>query len=245
MEGVRIGCAGWSIPRQSAAKFGASGNHLERYGQVLNCSEINSSFYRPHKAETWERWARSVPADFRFSVKFPRAVTHEAKLDCSAALLRPFLQQAGLLGDKLGPLLLQLPPSLGFSRDRATSFLTLLREEFRGDVACEPRHGSWFHDSANELLKEFRVARVAADPACVPAASEPGGLESLAYFRLHGSPRRYYSAYSSELLETLATKLARLAQNGQVWCIFDNTASGAAIENALELTRTVRPLLRT
>jgi uncharacterized protein YecE (DUF72 family) len=242
MGGIRIGCAGWSIPKQAAGGFGTTGSHLERYGQVLNACEINSSFYRPHKAETWQRWADTVPGDFRFSVKVPKAITHEAQLDCGAELLRPFLKQAGLLGEKLGPLLVQLPPSLEFREDRATSFLALLRKAFSGDVVCEPRHESWFHHSANELLREFGVARVAADPARVPAAGEPGGVKSLAYFRLHGSPRRYYSAYSSEYLRALSAKLRKLAESAQVWCIFDNTASGAAMENALEVAASCGPL---
>ncbi|HEX4488863.1 MAG TPA: DUF72 domain-containing protein, partial [Terriglobales bacterium] len=114
-------------------------------------------------------------------------------------------------------------------------FLVLLRENYSGDVVCEPRHRSWFEENANEMLKQFKIARVAADPACVPNAAHPGGNESLAYFRLHGSPRLYYSEYSGDFLETLATQLKELARSKQVWCIFDNTALGFATQNALEL----------
>jgi uncharacterized protein YecE (DUF72 family) len=232
---VRVGCAGWNIPRQAAARFASSGSHLERYAQAFNSCEINSSFYYPHKKETWERWGRSVPAEFRFSVKAPKTITHEAKLNCSSEVLSGFLEQINCLHERLGPVLLQLPPSLEFDYARARKFLTLLRGSFSGDVVCEPRHHSWFDVGVDDLLMEFQIARVAADPACVPAATRPGGLASLAYFRLHGSPRRYFSDYSSDSLNMLFAQLASLDARTRVWCIFDNTAFGAAIPNALEL----------
>jgi uncharacterized protein YecE (DUF72 family) len=232
---VRIGCAGWNIPRLSVANFVSVGSHLERYSQRFDSCEINSSFYRPHKEETWERWARSVPADFRFSVKVPKIITHDARLNCSAEVLSAFLQQISFLHEKLGPILIQLPPSLEFDRTSAIKFLSLLRQIHSGDVVWEPRHASWFDDRVDDLLKEYRIARVAADPACVPSAVGPGGLSSLAYFRLHGSPRRYYSAYGADFLTNLSVQLNSFAVKARVWCIFDNTATGSAIQNALEL----------
>ena len=239
-ESVRVGCAGWSIPRQSAACFASRGSHLERYSQAFDACEINSSFSRPHKKETWMRWAQSVPDGFRFSVKAPRTITHEAKLDCSPQILSAFLQQIELLRQRLGPILIQLPPSLEFDYTRTRKFLTLLRERFSGDVVFEPRHASWFLDQSDNLLKEFNVAQAASDPACVPAASRPGGLATLAYFRLHGSPRRYYSAYSNDYLDSLAAQLKSLVARGRAWCIFDNTAGGSAAQNALDLAAKLR-----
>jgi uncharacterized protein YecE (DUF72 family) len=237
---VRVGCAGWSIPSHAAARFASVGSHLDRYSQVFNSCEINSSFYRPHKKETWERWTQSVPADFRFSVKAPRTITHEAELNCSSEALSEFFQHIKFLGDKLGPILIQLPPSLEFDRTRAGEFLTLLRQNYGGDVVWEPRHRSWFSNRVDDLLKEFHVARVAADPACGPTARRPGGVTILAYFRLHGSPRRYYSAYSDDFLDALSAQVTSLALSARVWCVFDNTASGAAIQNALALTAKLR-----
>lgn len=232
---VRVGCAGWNIPQQVAAHFSSGGSHLERYSQSFNCCEINSSFYRPHKKETWERWARSVPTGFRFSVKAPRTITHEAKLNCSSEVLSAFLKQIEFLREKLGPVLIQLPPSLEFDHTRSRMFLSMLRRCFSGDVVWEPRHASWFEGESDNLLKEFSIARVAADPACVLASAWPGGLASLAYFRLHGSPRRYFSAYSSDSLNMIVTQMASLDARTRIWCIFDNTALGAATRNALEL----------
>ncbi len=232
---VRVGCAGWSIPKHTALHFPEGLNHLSRYSQLFNCCEINSSFYRNHRISTWQRWAAAVPADFRFAVKVPKAITHEARLVCSPEILLEFLKQAGHLGDKLGPLLVQLPPSLEFERDQVTAFFSLLRRHYTNDVVCEPRHGSWFTDQANEALQNFEIARVASDPACVPMASSPGGAPTMAYFRLHGSPRTYYSAYTDQFLDVISMQIKHLAAASRVWCIFDNTASGAATTNAMEL----------
>src|SRR5205823_3326207 len=81
-----------------------------------------------------------------------------------------FLAEAGALGDKLGPLLVQLPPSLAFDAATVKAFFSSLRTQFRGGVVCEPRHPSWFTPAAEALLAGNRVARAAADPAGVPAA---------------------------------------------------------------------------
>jgi uncharacterized protein YecE (DUF72 family) len=232
---VRVGCAGWNIPKQSAPHFIAGGSHLVRYSSFFNCCEINSSFYRSHNPETWERWADSVPAEFRFSVKLPKTITHEARLNCTSSALTSFFRQVDLLKDNLGPVLIQLPPSLEFDNRRTKTFLSLLRDIYPGMVVLEPRHGSWFEKRVNQLLQDFDVSRVAADPACVPVAAMPGGYTSLVYFRLHGSPRTYYSAYSSDFLDRLATQISNLVPASEVWCVFDNTASGYAIDDARQL----------
>src|SRR5665213_494195 len=111
---VFIGTAGWSIPTKYAAAFPNTGSHLDRYGTRLKAVEINSSFYRPHQRTTYERWAASVPADFRFSVKLPRSITPNQRLtDCDDLLAR-FVEESAGLGAKLGVILVQLPPSLAY-----------------------------------------------------------------------------------------------------------------------------------
>jgi len=231
---IRIGTAAWSIPKEHAAPFPVAGSHLERYGAVLNAVEINTSFYRPHRTATYERWAASVPEDFRFAVKVPKAITHERKLKDVGDLLDRFLSEAGGLGPKLGPLLVQLPPSLSFQPSVADGFLNELRRRFKGSIVCEPRHASWFTPEVEALLVELRIARVAADPAPVQGADEPGGWRGLSYYRLHGSPKIYYSAYSAEHLAAIAEVLARDAAAAiETWCIFDNTAAFAATGDAL------------
>ncbi|RZI85461.1 MAG: DUF72 domain-containing protein [Rubrivivax sp.] len=234
---IHIGCAGWALPKAEQAAFPAEGTHLQRYAARFNAVEINSSFYRPHQPATYARWADSVPASFRFSVKVPKAITHERRLVDAEALLDAFLAQAGALGDRLGCLLVQLPPSLKLAPDQAEGFFKALRQRHTGPVALEPRHASWFTDEAVQLLKSQQISRVAADPALLPAASEPSGdVRDTAYFRLHGSPRIYYSAYDEAALDAIAQSLTRArGHTDHVWCIFDNTALGAATANALAL----------
>jgi uncharacterized protein YecE (DUF72 family) len=241
MASARIGTAGWSIPKDHAASFPSAGSHLERYRTVFDAVEINSSFYRPHRRITYERWAASVPERFRFAVKVPKSITHERRLNDAEDLTDRFLSETDGLGSKRGPLLVQLPPSLAFQASVAPRFLRDLRERTDGGIVCEPRHASWFVPEVDGLLDELRIARVAADPAPVLAAGRPGGWKGLSYYRLHGSPRIYYSAYDAEALADVAARLARDAAAGrQTWCIFDNTAAFAATGDALAAQALVR-----
>jgi uncharacterized protein YecE (DUF72 family) len=238
---IYVGCAGWALPKEHAGRFPKEGTHLTRYAARLPAVEINSSFYRPHRPTTYARWAGSVPDAFRFAVKVPRAATHERRLVGTEDILDRFLSEATYLGEKLGPLLVQLPPSLPFATDVASAFFEALRARFAGHIVFEPRHPSWFTKPTERLVKRFRVARVAADPAVVPAAAEPGGWAGLVYYRLHGSPKTYYSAYSDDYLEALAGKLREAARSAVVWCVFDNTAEGFATANALDVLGRLRP----
>jgi len=218
------------------ADFPAEGSHLARYAARFPAVEINSSFYRPHRPSTWARWAAETPPDFRFSAKLPKTITHQLRLAGADEALDAFLSQAHAMGEKLAVLLVQLPPSLAFDAAVAAPFLAGLRVRTSASIACEPRHPSWFEAEVDALLAELGVARVAADPACVPAAAEPGGARDLVYHRLHGSPRVYYSAYPPDYVAALADQVAREAEAGRkTWCIFDNTALGEAWRNGLEL----------
>ncbi len=231
---VRIGTSGWTIPTAHRDAFAAEGSQLERYAKVFPTVEINSTFYRPHRAATLERWLATVPDTFRFAVKVTRKITHEGGFADAGELLRRFLDEIAPLAPKLGPLLVQLPPKLACDAQIAARFFAILREQFDGDVAFEPRHASWFTADADLLLVSFRVARVAADPAVVAEAARPGGSTALAYYRLHGSPRMYSSTYEAEALDVLAHKLAAHGRQGvPAWCFFDNTMHGFAIANSL------------
>ena len=233
---LRIGTAGWNIPARYVERIPRNGSHLERYARQLNAVEINTSFYRPHQRKTYERWARSAPAGFLFSVKVPKAITHDLRLANCDTLLDRFLAEVMGLGDKLGILLVQLPPSLCFDKQVVGRFFNNLRLRTECPSVLEPRHSSWFGSDVERWLVDLRVSRVAADPAPIAGAGRTGGWNGIAYYRWHGSPRIYYSEYNVAALSLLKSELNRSRRRSvTTWCIFDNTASGAALGNALEL----------
>jgi len=236
---IYVGSAGWNIPRAHRARFPEEGTGLQRYAARLNAVEINTSFYRPHAIDIYARWAAAVPRAFRFAVKIPKVISHERALTRAREPLEKFLGETAGLGAKLGPLLLQLPPSQAFDARRAGRFFDVLRARHDGAVVCEPRHATWTSAAASRLLTTFRIARVAADPPRAAGLEEPGGWPGIVYYRWHGSPRPYFSPYTADQLDRLAAAMQRLTVSA--WCIFDNTGSGSAAANALDLrARTAR-----
>jgi uncharacterized protein YecE (DUF72 family) len=232
----RIGCAGWSILSRHAALFDAGPSHLARYATRFNAVEINSSFYRPHAEATYARWAASVPRSFRFSVKLPKAITHDARLRGTGDATSRFADEIAGLGTRLGGVLVQLPPSLAYDARLANAFFAMLRRRIAAPVACEPRHPSWFEPRVDILWARYDIARVAADPARIPQAAQAGGTGRWGYWRWHGSPRMYYDSYDDERLRSLAADLRAGSRSSRMaWCIFDNTAGGHAIANAARL----------
>ena len=239
-----VGTAGWTVPKQHIGLFTATASgerlsHLDRHASRLHCVEINSSFHRPHLYSTWERWAATTPAHFRFALKAPKVVTHTLKLVKTGGALLQFFEAIGGLGNKLGPVLFQLPPKLAFDEAVAQEFFTTVRELYAGAVVLEPRHPGWFGGTADRLLGSYAVGRVAADP---PKGSDlakgPGGWPGIAYWRLHGAPRTYYSNYEESWLQELAVRLLSRGTQASplnTWVIFDNTALGHAAANAIWL----------
>ena len=232
---VRVGTAGWSIPANIRPEFPIAGSALERYATRFNAVEINSSFYRPHKHSTYENWASQVAEDFAFSVKLPRNISHHSRLRDIQEPLKRFAAEGSGLGCKLGCVLVQLPPSLAFFKPTTVMAFDLLRQAFACSIVCEPRHRSWFSCEVGEVFTNAAIARAAADPAiCVPA-SVPGGDTDTCYYRLHGTPDIYYSDYGAKDIENYARSINEVKQTSEVWCIFDNTADGRAISNALSM----------
>jgi len=196
--------------------------------------EINSSFYRQVRPETYAKWAGEVPDAFRFSVKMHRLITHYTRLK-NTELLKDFFGSVSGLGDKLAVVLVQLPPTLVFEKEIAGSFFRAMRRIYKGCAVCEPRHASWSTDEARALLAKHGVGPVLT---VIPADGEDP-LRNAArkiplYVRLHGTPRKYYSSYSSEDLQRLADFLAG-HQARRRYVVFDNTAGPAGVRNALEL----------
>ena len=238
-----VGTAGWVIPGTASNRFPGEGQHLLRYSRTLRCAEINSSFKRSHRFEVYRRWAAMTPPDFRFAVKMPAEITHRGGLADARVPLERFLAEVAGLGDRLGVLLVQLPPSLAFEARRDHAFFELLSERHGGAVVCEPRHPSWLEPVAEQLLAACRVGRVAADPVKLPRFGIPGGWlgadgsgrGAVVYCRLHGAPRMYWSRYADAEIRRWAERIAAVPSEAQCWCIFDNTASGAAATNALQM----------
>lgn len=232
----RIGCAGWSIPAEHRHLFGSGDSVLARYATRFSAVEVNSSFYRPHQRKTYQRWAESVPPDFRFSVKMPKNITHELRLTGAGAALDRFVDEISGLGNKLGGVLVQLPPSLSFDARIAANFFAMLRRRVSAGIACEPRHASWFAAAADALWTRHGIARVGADPALDPVAAIAAGKGDWRYWRWHGSPRMYYSAYDDDALRALAAQVRTMTPaHVEPWIIFDNTAQGHAIADAVRL----------
>ena len=228
-----LGTAGWAIAKAHKPLFDENGSHLERYARVFNAAEINSSFYRPHRNRTYAKWAGSVPEGFRFSAKVPKTITHENRLLHAEALLKAFLGEVRGLGEKLGVLLVQLAPSHRFDTAAADAFFEAFRNEFQGNIAIEPRHVSWASQSAQQLLQRYGVSQVIADPQVIRVAKCLPN--SFRYWRFHGAPRIYYSNYEDESLTAFSSQMQ--ARANDVWCIFDNTAQGFAIPNAIAMQR--------
>lgn len=223
-----IATAAWAIPKDVADRFPAEGSGLARYAAVFRGVEINSTFYRHHKASTFARWSDSVPVDFRFAVKIPKEITHVRRLIDIDEVFSSFIDALAPLGHKLGPLLCQLPPSLAFEQDEAERAFETMRDVHAKPIVIEVRHKSWASDQALALLERYDIGRVLADPERVwPARSFSGPAP---YVRLHGSPKVYYSSYTDEDIRAFARYVA---DDG--WCVFDNTASGAACANALSM----------
>lgn len=241
---TRIGLAGWSEAASRYAKLlpktvpdGASG--LERYATAFDFVEINSSFYRQVKSATYENWARDVPDDFCFSVKMHRLVTHYTRLK-NTEILKDFFGSVSGLGQKLAAILVQLPPTLSFDQEIVAPFFEALRRDYQGCAVCEPRHASWSNDEARNLLAAHDIGPVLTE---IPADGEDplrGAAQTIPlYVRLHGTPRKYYSSYSSEDLRRLADFLAGHEKRRR-YVVFDNTAGPAGVRNALDLQGLVR-----
>jgi uncharacterized protein YecE (DUF72 family) len=204
---IRIGMAGWALPASHRRHFEGEGSHLARYARVFNATEINSCFYRAHLRSTYARWAASVPDGFRFSVKMPKRVTHELRLVGTEGGARRAHRADFGSRRKARVRARSASPELRLRATAASSFFAALRERYDGDVAVEPRHPTWFAPASTSVLEGFRCARVAADPARVPEAAQPGAWRGFAYWRLHGSPVMYRSSYADAFLQQLAANL--------------------------------------
>jgi uncharacterized protein YecE (DUF72 family) len=266
MAQIRIGISGWTYPPWRGVFYPKGLAHrreLEYASSLLRTIEINGSFYALQRPESYREWHDRTPDDFVFAVKGGRFITHMKKLRGVETPLANFFASGVLaLGLKLGPVLWQLPPNLGFDRDRTADFLAMLPRttgeaarlaaqhdatvEGRALVSCEVdrpirhalevRHSSFDTDAFTDLLREQDVAVVTADTAGKwPQIMEPT-TSDLAYVRLHGAEELYTSGYDDEALERWAAVVAEWRDGGRdVYVYFDNDAKVRAPFDAQSL----------
>lgn len=239
LERLHIGTSGWSYKHWSGIFYPEDvkpAKYLEHYVTVFDCVELNASFYRIPNVKTVQGWARRTPASFRFCTKMSRFITHQKKLVDAAEAIDRFLAAFEPLGDRLGPFLVQLPPSLRFAPDIAEAFLHLLAlRRNLGEFVLEARHDSWFTPESVSLLKHYGIAGVIADSGGRFPVSEVL-TNSLVYLRFHGPDGRYRASYTTGVLETYARKIiAWLSEGCQIWAFFNNDFNAHAVHNAREL----------
>jgi uncharacterized protein YecE (DUF72 family) len=244
MERIRIGCSGWNY-KHWRELFYPKGLAAHRwfafYAEHFDTVEINNSFYRLPAAETFDKWRDQAPPGFCYAVKANRFLTQAKKLkDCEEPLARmmpPFRH----LGDTLGPILYQLPPSLKLNLERLESFLEMVPKDVTN--VFEFRDKSWYVSETLELLDKHGACFCVHDMK--GSASERWAVGAAAYVRFHGGAGKYWGRYSDESLLGWTDWIVAQARAGrQVWCYFNNDIDGHAIHDAQTLKAMVRQALR-
>jgi uncharacterized protein YecE (DUF72 family) len=238
-ERLHIGTSGWSYPHWSGLFYPEGlkpAKYLEHYVTAFGCVELNASFYRLPAIKTVEGWARRTPAGFRFCAKVSRFITHRKKLIDVSEPIERFLEVFAALQGRLGPFLVQLPPSLQFDPDPAGAFLKLLASHQDAyTFALEARHASWHTPEAQSLLQHSGIINVIADSGGRFPQSDLLTSRTV-YLRFHGPGATYGSRYSIESLMVYARKIIGcLAEAREVWAFFNNDIDGHAVHNAREL----------
>jgi uncharacterized protein YecE (DUF72 family) len=241
---IHVGCSGWVYKHWRGILYPeglAQKRWFERYAEEFDTVEINASFYRLPLASTFEGWRNKAPLGFRYAVKVNRFITHMKKLlDCEDAVDQ-FIALARPLGDKLGPLLYQLPPSLKVDLARLEKFLERLPEDL--NHVFEFRNKSWYEAATYELLERYGASFCVHD---MPGStSERIAVGAAAYVRFHGGEGKYWGRYSDEGLLGWTDWIVDQARRGRsVWCYFNNDMHGHAIDDARTLKSMVRQMSR-
>jgi uncharacterized protein YecE (DUF72 family) len=232
---IRIGCSGWVYkhwrglfyPPKLAAK-----NWFAFYAEHFDTVEINNSFYRLPKAETFDAWRVQAPAGFSYAVKANRFLTQAKKLkDCEEPLDRmmtPFRH----LQSALGPVLYQLPPRFRLNLERLEAFLELLPKDVTN--VFEFRDASWYVDDVFDTLDRHGASFCTHD---MPGMEVPRtAVGNAAYVRFHGGVGKYWGRYPDDRLLKWSDWMVDQTQKGRtVWAYFNNDIDGHAIDDALTL----------
>lgn len=238
---IRVGTSGWSYKEWVGIFYPSEDRMFSFYTKVFNTTEINSTFYSYPTAALVRGWQRSAPAGFKFTAKVPREITHKRKLEASVEnrrSLEKFIELMRPLRDdgKLGPLLLQLPPSLRKSAPLLKKFFEILPSGF--EYAVEFREESWLCGEVFDLLRDYGVAYVIVDEPLLPAIIEV--TSDIAYIRWHGRGRHpwYNYRYKEEELQEWVPRVRDLMSRvAELYCLFNNHFYGYAALNALQLLR--------
>jgi len=220
---------------------------LAAYARAFASVELNYPFYRLPRPSTYAGWAARTPEGFRFALKLSRFVTHVKRLHGTKRALRAFVANALALGPKLGPILVQLPPSFRADPDRLARFLEAARDVTQAlrapalRLALEPRHQSWLESSeVLTLLRRHDVALVAAQSSRYPCADPGLRTASFAYLRFHGPGQLFASRYGREALRPFARRIRSwLGEGSDVFAYFNNDVAGYAVEDARALASLV------
>jgi uncharacterized protein YecE (DUF72 family) len=205
---------------------------LEFYSGHFATVELNNSFYRLPSEGAFANWRGSSPSDFAFAVKVSRFITHIKRLKDTEGAVGKFINRAEILGEKLGPLLYQLPPNMHRDDGRLESFLSTLPRGLKH--VFEFRHQSWLEEGVLETLHKYGMGLCVFD---MPSVSCPlVATADFAYIRFHGSTGLYSSQYSDEELADWAKKLAALGVGlKEIYIYFNNDAEAFAVRNAMTL----------
>jgi len=230
-----IGTSGWHYDHWRTRFYPeklAKPKWLEFYASNFTTVELNNSFYKLPSEAAFAAWRDSSPANFTFAVKVSRFITHIKRLRDTAEAVDKFISRAQILGEKLGPLLYQLPPNMHRDDERLESFLSILPQGMKH--VFEFRHQSWLEEPVFRILHKYNIGLCVFD---MPSLSCPlVTTADFAYIRFHGSTGLYWSCYSDEELADWAKRLADLAVNLKaVYIYFNNDAEAFAVRNAVTL----------
>jgi len=239
MNRLAIGTSGWNYAHWRGGFYPEalpSSQWLEFYSRHFRTVELNVTFYRTPRETTVRKWADTTPEDFLFSVKMNRRITHRHRLSDAEEALDAFLAMLSGFGQKLGVVLIQLPPSFRFDRERVEHFFEALRRKSPHiRYALEPRHMTWLHEEAYAVLRHYEIAFCQADSGGRYPTAEVV-TAPFVYLRFHGPGALYASAYTDEQLRAVAEKIRAWRDQGlDVYAYFNNDFHGYAVENARKL----------
>jgi len=232
---VRVGTSGWYYDHWVGPVYPEGmqpEDMLAEYARSFGTVEINSTFYGLPEAESVAEWYDSTPAGFLFSCKASRYMTHMKKLKDPKEPLDRFFASIAPLKEKLGPILVQLPPRWRANPERLETFLEAAPRDYR--YAFEFRDETWFDDAVYDVLRRYGAACCIFDYAGTESPAMITG--PTVYVRLHGPAGAYEGSYDDETLATWAERIENWRSDGHdVYCYFDNDQNGYAAANASRL----------